>query len=195
MENQVVPMEKYWKWMLFAGVLFVILGFIAFSMPIASTVGLTFGLAGLLLAGGIIQLVQAFQLRRHPGNAGRFFRSALNIVIGAMMFRYPEGGLMGVALALSIYFLFNAVSQWILFYSMRPMPGLGWGIVSSIASLILGVYILITFPFSALWVPGALLGIDLLFSGSSMIGFAFSLRRMDTSLSSRSTSTLRPSRA
>jgi hypothetical protein len=35
-----------------------------------------------------------------------------------------------------------------------------------------------TFPISALWVPGALLGIEFVIYGISMIGFSFGLRRL-----------------
>lgn len=168
---------RKWGWLLATGIVYIVLGIAAFSLPIASTVGLTFGLAILLLVGGIIHLIHAVELRHESGGAPRFFHSIVSIVAGFLMFRYPGGGMLGVAIALSFYFFVGAASQWILASAMRPHKGWGWGILGAAASFVLGVYIIVTFPFSALWVPGTLLGINLVFVGVSMIGFSFTARK------------------
>lgn len=176
-EKEIASFKKHWAWMLVAGVLYVLLGVLAFSMPVASTVGLTLFISSLLLAGGIILFVQAFRMRHEIGSATRFVQSLIAIVAGGVMLRYPNAGMMGVALMLSFYFFINAAAHWILASSLRPIKGLNWGYFSAACSFLLGVYILATFPFSALWIPGTLLGIDLIFAGCTMIVFSMSIRR------------------
>ncbi len=94
------------------------------------------------------------------------------------MFRYPDTGMLGISLALSFYFLLAATAKWIVYMSVRPAKGWGWGLASSMMSFALGVLIIVTFPFSALWVPGTLLGIDLIIAGAVMIGASFSVRKL-----------------
>lgn len=168
---------KNWKWLVATGVLYIILGVIAFSMPVASTIGLTFALGIILLIGGGFHLVHAFQLRHHHGAPTRFLQSAIAIITGALMLRYPGGGMLALAMALSFYFFVSAAAQWLLFISVYPHSGSAWGLVSSVISFLLGVFIVVTFPFSAVWVPGLLLGIDLLFGGAAMIALAMSIRQ------------------
>lgn len=177
--RSMTDLGRRWGWVLFAGLVLVILGGIAFALPVASTVGLTIGLAALLIVSGIVHFIQAFQLRHEPGSTLRFFQSFLALLIGALIFRYPEGGLLAIALALSFQFFMSAIVQWNLAWTMRPFPGRFWSVLGGFASFALGVYIVATFPFSALWVPGTLLGIDLLVTGGSLIGFSMSLRQLD----------------
>jgi uncharacterized membrane protein HdeD (DUF308 family) len=166
---------KKWIWILLAGVVYLALGVFAFFMPVSSSVGLTFALAALLLVGGLVDLFHAFQLRQRHGALTRFLQSLLAIIAGALMLRYPGGGMLGLALILSFYFFFSAAFQTAVAFSIRPHKGWGWTLVSAVASLVLGVYIVATFPFSAFWVPGVLLGVNLIFSGSAMIGLALAV--------------------
>jgi uncharacterized membrane protein HdeD (DUF308 family) len=194
--HELVMLGREWGWLLAMGFLLTLLGFFAFSMPLVSTVSLTFALAVLLLVSGLVYLVQAVRLRHRHGSANRFLRSALALIVGGLILRFPQGGILGVALALSFYFLVSGTAQWILFYSMRSLNGAGWVLFSSVTSFLLGVYMIITFPFSAIWVPGLLVGIDLAFAGVSMMGWAISLRRLHVGQSPHRTrrgSVLRPS--
>lgn len=168
---------QHWGWILATGVVYVVLGALAFSMPAASTFGLTVTLACLLIVSGAAHFVQAIRLRREVGAGTRFLLAIFSMLVGGLMLRWPDGGMLSIALLLSFYFLISAATQWILFSAIKPIGVYGWGLVSSFMTFLLGVYIIATFPFSAIWVPGALLGIDLVFGGATMIGFAFALRR------------------
>jgi uncharacterized membrane protein HdeD (DUF308 family) len=167
-------LSNHWGWMLAASLCFIILGTVAFSMPLASSIGVTYGIAGLFLAGGAVHLIQAIQLSRKRGSLTRFFQSILSLVVGGLILRYPEGGMLSIAVALSFYFFISAAAQFILATSLRAYQG--WGYLGALISFSLGVYIIFTFPFSAMWVPGTLLGVDLVFAGATLMGLAFTLR-------------------
>jgi uncharacterized membrane protein HdeD (DUF308 family) len=166
-------------WMLAGGVITVVLGVIAFRSPVASSLGVTIAIGALLLADGVVRLVHAIRERRHQTGSSRFFLAIVSIIAGGLVLFYPGAGLLGVAVALSFYFFATAGSQWVLASAMGPNSGRGWVIASSIASFALGVYIIANFPLSALWVPGMLLGIELVIMGASMIGVSFRLRRFE----------------
>lgn len=179
MEHEVARLGQHWGWMFASGVLYLLLGIFALNMPIASTLGLTFAIGGVLVVSGAIQLVQAFRLRNHSAAALRFLQSFVSLLVGGLMLRYPGGGMLGIALALSFYFFLSAAFQFTVYSGLRPMRGSGWGLVSAILTFALGIYMVFTFPASALWVPGLLLGIDLIFAGVGLMSLSWAIHKMD----------------
>jgi uncharacterized membrane protein HdeD (DUF308 family) len=168
--------KKHWGWLLAAGMAYVPLGIISMVVPVASSFALTVVLSGVLLGAGVIHLIQAIKLRHESGRLIRFLQSILALVVGAIIFIYPSIGMMGIALTLSFYFLLGAAMQWLLATMMPPGGARGWVYASAVVSFIIGIYIVVTFPMSAFWVPGTLLGIELIFLGFGLIGFALSIR-------------------
>lgn len=167
----------HWLGICVTGILLILCGAAAFALPIASTLSVNFGLAALLTAGGVVWLFQAVRLRRRRGTVVRIVQSVLAILVGGMIFKYPSGGILSVSLALSFYFFISAAAQFLLATAMRPLPGWWWGYVAAATSFLLGLYIVVTFPFSALWIPGALVGVELVVAGVSLVAFAIQLRR------------------
>jgi uncharacterized membrane protein HdeD (DUF308 family) len=169
---------KNWQWILGAGIAYVSLGTIAILVPIASTMDLNFAVAGLLGVSSAIHLVEAVKWRHVEGVLVRFLLVLLPLVVGGIIFAYPGIGMLGIALSLGLYFLLGAALKWFLAEAMVSGTLRAWVFVGVAASFLLGIYILMTFPFSALWVPGLLLGIELLFGGTGVIGYALSVRKL-----------------
>lgn len=175
--------SKNWGWLLAIGILLVLLGIVALAMPIASTASLMVAVASLLVVGGIIHLVNAFKLRHFHGSFLRFFQAIIAIIGGALMFRYPAGGMLSIAVLLSFYFFSSAAFQLVLSSSQETQGGI-WGFIGATLSFLLGLYIVMSFPFSALWVPGVVLAIEFIYSGAAMIAVAASVRKVDRVLTS-----------
>lgn len=174
--REVVLLSKEWGWIFAAGLFFMVLGAVALATPAYTTLAISLTIATLLIIGGSAYLFQAIKLRGHRGTPIRLLQSALSLITGLLIWRYPGGGMLGVAIGLSFYFFLGGAFQWSLATAMRPHSGWGLGIVGALASFLLGGMLLFTFPFSAIWLPGAFLGIDLIISGSAMIGFSVSVR-------------------
>jgi uncharacterized membrane protein HdeD (DUF308 family) len=60
---------------------------------------------------------------------------------------------------------------------LRPAPGSGWLLVDGVVTLILAV-IWSTWPSSAAWVVGTLIGISMLFSGITRLMLSLAVRRI-----------------
>jgi len=176
--TQMKHLSQHWGWILFFGILYLILGLIAFLMPVASSIALAATMGALLAISGVIQLFHAVQLRHESGSGGRFFQSILALVAGGLMLIYPGVGIFSIAITLAFYFFLSAFSKWVMAYSVRPNKGWGWILTSSICSFILGAYIVASLPVSALWVPGTLLGIDFVVAGLSLIRVSTELRHL-----------------
>jgi uncharacterized membrane protein HdeD (DUF308 family) len=161
--------DKSWKWSFTIGLLIIVVGVFSITMPVVSTVGLTYGLATVLIISGVLHLIHSLKLKP--------VHSIVAIVIGLLMLRFPGQGMLGIAYALSFYFFIRAATLWLFFYYLTRNPYRTWGLLTAVLSFALGVFIILTFPFSALWIPGVVLGIDLIFSGTTMIGSAISTRK------------------
>jgi uncharacterized membrane protein HdeD (DUF308 family) len=177
-DAEIAHIGKNWPWLLVMGFIYLILGAIAFTMPVATTAGLTLAIGLLLIILGVAQLVQAVRLRHRHGGFTRVLQCVLSLLAGGMILRYPEGGMLSISLVLGFYFLISATAQAALAWSLRQHKIYWWGIVGATASFLLGLYILFTFPFSALWIPGLVLSIDMIASGAALIGFAFTAREV-----------------
>lgn len=178
LKDATASMGRHWGWMLAGGIAYVILGIVALSVPVASTVGLTYAIAAILVVSGVVNFIQAFKLRHEQGGLIRFLQSVLALAVGVFIFAYPGLGMLGLTIAMAFYFLVGSTMHWILAGAMAKGSPRGWLFVSAICSFVLGIYIIFTFPISALWVPGTLLGIEFLFSGASLIGLAFAARKL-----------------
>lgn len=181
---------KNWGWVLAAGIGYVIIGLIAFRWPVSSTVGLTFVLGVIFLVAGIVQGIHAFQIRKEAGTFWRLLESIAALAAGILMLRYPAAGMLGITIVLAFYFLVGAATKFVLAFDMRPLKGWVWVLLSAASSLILGIYILAAFPVSALWVPGFILGVDLVIEGLSLTRISFDLKNFHQRLEGRTSSTL-----
>jgi uncharacterized membrane protein HdeD (DUF308 family) len=102
----------------------------------------------------------------------------LYIFVGAYLLFHPVAGLASLTLALAIYLFAEGVLELILWFRLRPLPGSGGLLFDGIITLILGVMIWRTWPWSTEWAIGTLVGISMLFSGTSRLMLSVAARRL-----------------
>lgn len=176
-KDSTANLGRHWGWLMAIGVLSIPLGIIALVLPVATTMGMTLALGAVFIVSGIMKLIQATKLRHDQGAMMRFTHSILSILTGVILFLMPGIGILGIAMMLCFYFFVGAAVQWAHASAMAPKNMQFWGHFSAICSFLLGVYIVITFPFSALSVPGVLFGIELLITGINLIAFSMAVRK------------------
>ncbi len=59
-------------------------------------------------------------------------------------------------------------------------PRWGWTAFSGLVSVALGVYLLVAWPAASTYFIGLAIGIDLIFDGAALIGFAAAIRSLPT---------------
>lgn len=175
-DNPLVRLTGKWGWMMAAGALLVVLGVLAFGSPLGASIGVSLGLGFVFLASGVVHLVEAFQLRKTAGSGGRFLMALISLVAGYGVLRSPVIGMMGVTIMLTFYLFMASAARWMFAAELRPHKGWGWLFLSSIVSAALGVFLIASFPISALWVPGMVLAVDLVISGVSLIAYSLIAR-------------------
>jgi uncharacterized membrane protein HdeD (DUF308 family) len=167
-----------WVWMAVLAVISVIGGFFALLNPLAATLAAT-AIAGWVFALlGALQIIQAFRVTDWPGFLWGLLFGILIFVVGLSLLFDPLAGMVSLTLLVAVLFLVMGVVKIMYAFSLRPISGWGWVLVSGLVSLLLGVMILANFPWSAVSVLGILLGVELLSNGVLFLLLALGLRKV-----------------
>ena len=169
---------KYWKLFLAEGIVLVLLGVGAIVVPPIAGLAVTLLLGWLFLIVGIFGLIVTFYGRDMPGFWWSLISAALAVLAGLILIARPLEGLLTLTVVLTAFFIIEGVAS-IMFAleHKRQLSGRwGWVIAAGIFDLLIAVVIFAGLPGSALWAIGLLVGINMVFGGSSLIGMALAAK-------------------
>jgi uncharacterized membrane protein HdeD (DUF308 family) len=173
-----IDVRRATTWSIVLSVLMIVAGVLAIGIPVAAGVAVTAIVGWLLIFSGLLHLAFAWR----AGRAGAvLWEILLGIVYGAIglyLVASPVAGLASLTLAIAVYLLIEGVLELVLSFQHRPQPGSGWLMADGIITLILAVMIWSTWPSSAMWVLGTLIGISMLFSGITRLMLSLAIRRI-----------------
>ena len=167
-----------WIWMAVLAVVSLIGGFLALMNPFVATLAATLMAGWVFILLGVIQIVQAFQVRDWPGFLWSLLFGVLSLVVGMSLLFDPLAGMVSLTLLVAVLLLVTGVVKIMYSFSLRPIPGWGWVLASGALSLILAVMIFANFPWAAATVLGILLGGELISIGVLVLFVALGLRRL-----------------
>lgn len=168
-----------WIWMAVFAVISLIGGVLALLNPFAAT------LAATLMAGwafsflGALQIIQAFQVQGWGGFIWALLFGILTLVVGISLIFNPLAGMVSLTLLVAVLFLALGVVKLMYAFSLRPVAGWVWVLLSGVLSLGLGILILADFPWAAVSVLGILLGVELISNGVLFLFVALGLRSLN----------------
>ncbi|MGA9143449.1 MAG: DUF308 domain-containing protein [Candidatus Acidiferrales bacterium] len=168
--------KKSVGWSIALSVLMILAGILAIASPLAAGIAVNIFVAWLLVFSGAVHLVFAWYRPSTGGLLWELLVGILYIFIGGYLLMHPVAGLASLTLALAIYLLVEAVLEFVLGFTLRPLPGSGWLLIDGIITLVLAVMIWRTWPSSTGWVIGTLVGISMLFSGTSRLMLSLAAR-------------------
>jgi uncharacterized membrane protein HdeD (DUF308 family) len=160
------------------GVVLLVLGLTAIVIPPLATLAVTILLGWLFLVSGVMGLITTFWMRQAPGFWWALVSAVLGIAVGAMLLVLPVSGAFSLTIVLVAFFIIEGVAS-IMFAldHKRELSGRwGWMLVSGIVDLVLGAMILAGLPSTAAWAIGLLVGINMVFGGTALIGMALHAR-------------------
>ena len=151
------------------GVIAIILGILAMMAPVLTGMWVIILVGVLVLIGGIVRIIWAFQAGSLGKGLVMFAIGGLTLLCGIVLLAHPlfASGILTILLAL--YFILDGISEIVAGVRLRPGSGWGWMLFGGIVSLCLGIIIWRQFPLSGVWAIGILLGIKLFFVGLIML--------------------------
>jgi uncharacterized membrane protein HdeD (DUF308 family) len=156
--------HQHRTWFIALGAALIVLGVIAAGSSVTTTYVSMLFLSGVLLVGGIMRFVSAFNAREWTGSLLLALSGALYVVAGVLTFRHP----IAAALALTLLFaaLFLGVGLFRIITSIwYRFPYWGWVAASGAVTFILGLMLWNAWPVSGVWFIGLCIGIDLIVEG------------------------------
>jgi uncharacterized membrane protein HdeD (DUF308 family) len=172
--------HDHWGLFLAEGIILVILGFAAIVVPPIAGLATTIFLGWMLLLGGVVGLVSTFWGRSLPGYWWSLLSALVAVFAGIILLWYPIEGLVTLTYVLIAYFIVDGIlSIMLAIEHRRELTGRWeWMVFSGIVDLILAGIIIAGLPGAFAWALGLMVGIDLVFGGTSLIGMALAARRM-----------------
>jgi uncharacterized membrane protein HdeD (DUF308 family) len=170
--------HAHWGLFLFEGIVLVLLGFAAIVLPVVATLAFTLVIGWLFLIAGGVGLVTTFWMRNAPGFWWALLSAAIALAAGVVLILWPISGTLSLTLVLIAFFAVEGIAT--LMYAFEHKAQLsgrwGWMLASGVVDLILAGIIFAGLPGTAAWALGLLVGINMLFGGTAMIGMALAAR-------------------
>jgi len=159
-------------------VLLIVFGFLAIGLPIATSLGVVIVIAWLIVFSGGFQFIHAFQSKGAGHILWKVLVAILYLIVGIYFLMHPVIGVAGFTLALAIFFVAEGVVDLAVYFMARSGAGSGWILFDGIVTLILGVLVWKQWPSGSLWVIGTLVGIDMIFTGTTRLMLSLAARRL-----------------
>jgi len=163
-------------WLIALGIGMMVLGALAIASPLVTGIAIAWLVGFLMLCSGITRILFAFRARQWGLGLLALLLGLLGVVAGLLTIAHPLLGLGFLTLLLAVYLGITGVTEVLLAFQMRPLPGWGWTLASGVAAIVLGGMIWSEWPVSGSWAIGLLVGINILFAGSSLMGLGMAAR-------------------
>ncbi len=160
-------------------ILMIGLGVIAITFPFFVAVASTLIFGWIFILAGIAQILYAVQSGGVGHVVGKLILGLLYLLTGIFLVVNPLQGVLAFTLVLGITIFVQGIIQVaIAFQVRRASRNWGWMLVSGIVGIIFGIFVWSNFPFSAAWLIGLLVGINLLWDGVWMLTLHSGYRRV-----------------
>lgn len=167
-----------WIWMAVLAVISLIGGVLALANPFAATIAATVMAGWAFMIIGALQIAQSFQVQGWPGFLWGLLLGVLGLLVGLSLVFNPLAGMISLTILVAVLFAVTGILKIVYAFSLRPVSGWGWVLLSGIVSLGLAVLIFGDFPWAATNVLGILLAVELLSNGILFLVVALGLRKL-----------------
>ena len=174
--DQLGRLGRHWGWLLFFGILMVVVGIIALAWPGPTVIALAVLFGIQLIVSGIFSFINAFAADESGGmRVWNVILGLLGIVVGLYAVRHIIVSVVALALLIGIYWVAYGIAQIYTAIANRELRHRGWmGFIGAL-SVIAGI-IVIAWPGPSLVTLAIVLGVWLLIYGVMEIFLAFRVR-------------------
>ncbi|WP_419418416.1 HdeD family acid-resistance protein [Legionella sp. D16C41] len=166
----------HWGWYFGLGLLLLILGVIGLGMEIALTIVSMYFFAVLLLISGLSHIADAVQYKRLKGVAWKILIAIFYLIAAGIILYDPLLASTIITALLAWSLIIIGIARIAMSISLRDTKGWGWILFAGLISLMLGLFILLHWPMSGLWIIGLFIAVEMIVSGWTYIFLAIAMR-------------------
>jgi len=165
-----------WGWLVALGVVVLILGGLALANLLLATVVSVYYIGALMLVGGVLHLVHAFQVKGWEAAMFWAMSGILYTLAGVMTFQNPLLASAVLTLLIGAALIVAGVFRLWVAFKLKDAGGWGWIAFSGLVTALAGIVIAVGWPVNSLWILGFFLSMDLIIQGWSMVALGLALR-------------------
>jgi uncharacterized membrane protein HdeD (DUF308 family) len=166
-----------WGWFVALGIGQIVLGVIAWFDVIAFTIAGVVFIGAMLVVAGVFQVIHAFMDRAWGAFILDLLVGVLYVIGGFLLMAEPVQGSLVITLLVAAALVIGGILRIVMAIQHRHMAGWGMMLASGVISLLVGLMLYLTLPWSGLWVVGTLIAVELVVHGVSWLQFGLTLRR------------------
>lgn len=176
--------DKILNLMLMDGIVLTALGICAILLPNLMSFTTSIILSIILTIFGVYKFINTIMMRKEIKNP--YLSAIIGLLIisaGIYLFFHPIFNLLLLTILIALYFILESINSIYLTFENRGIVRYWWtGFFMAAIQLFLGIFILISLPFSSLWLLGTLLGISFLINGILTIVMFTSSKMIESEL-------------
>jgi uncharacterized membrane protein HdeD (DUF308 family) len=159
-------------------VLLIVVGFFALALPFEAGKAVAVVVSFFIIVAGIAHLAGSFAARSTGGFFWRLLVGCAYLIAGVYLIVNPKLTLVSLTLALAVLFFVEAIFHIVTYFQIRSAPGSGWLLFDGIVTLVLAIMIWRSWPASAVWAIGTIVGINLLMSGFTRLMYSRAIKKV-----------------
>jgi uncharacterized membrane protein HdeD (DUF308 family) len=167
-----------WGWFVVLGVALIVLGVFALGDVVGVTVISALFIGAMFLVGGVFQVIHAFMVKTWSGFLMNMLGGVLYAVGGVLIMNEPVAGAILITLLLVVALVLGGILRIVVALRHREMRRWWLMALSGLVSVVIGLMLYVSLPWSGLWVLGTLIGVELIVQGVTWLMFGTTLRRM-----------------
>jgi uncharacterized membrane protein HdeD (DUF308 family) len=164
-----------WGWIMAYGIVSLLVGVAAFMWPFAATFAATIVIGAFFFVSGLFSFAAGMFGHGSDGRIYAIVFGLVSIFAGLVMMLEPVTGALSLTMVVAVWLGVRGVLE--LYWGFRSRRRRGMMIALGIVNVLLALFILATVPFSALTLPGYILGISFVFGGITAIAAASDHRK------------------
>jgi uncharacterized membrane protein HdeD (DUF308 family) len=170
-------LRKNAGWIIALGIVAMLGGVIALGSVVFATASAVVIVGFMMLMAAAAELVAAFNAKDWGHRVMWFLLGLLYVAAGLICLQNPFEAATFLTLLLGISLIVAGLVRVFLATRMKQGAPWGWVAFSGVVSFLLGLMIVAKWPASSFYVLGILLGVDLIFFGSTWLAVGLALRK------------------
>lgn len=169
--------RRRWGWFVVLGILLIVAGAFAFFDVVAVTVVSVIFIGAAMIVAGIFQVIHSFTVRGWGSFLLSLLAGVLYVIGGLLIIDEPVAGSVIITIFLTACLIISGIFRIAIAIGHRHMEGWWYLVLSGIISLLIGIILYLSLPWSGLWVLGTLVAVELVVQGVTWVQFGLALRR------------------
>lgn len=167
-------MHKHKEKYILQGTLFIVLGVLAASLPMASALSAELIIGVVLLLSGILQMALTLKSHIHWWS---LLSSLLSIATGILMVWKPFSGLLAIITIMAVFMTIEGIFELLLALQFRSAKNWSWMLFSGLTTLLLALIMWLGYPAFDVLYLGWVIAINFILYGVSLIMLVWRLNK------------------